>query len=45
MQDEEESIMVSDWPVFKEELDFKAEENEVEIIKMQSAISVTCGPI
>ena len=33
MQDEEESIMVSDWPVFKEELDFKAEENEVEIIK------------
>lgn len=33
MQEEEESIMVSDWPVFKEELDFKAEENEVEIIK------------
>ena len=33
MQDEEESIMVSDWPVFKEELDFKAEENEVETIK------------
>ena len=33
MQDEEESIMVSDWPVFKEEYDFKAEENEVEIIK------------
>ena len=33
MQDEEESIMVSDWPVFKEELDFKAEENEVEVIK------------
>ena len=33
MQDEEESIMVSDWPVFKEELDFKTEENEVETIK------------
>ncbi len=33
MQDEEESIMVSDWPAFKEEFDFKAEENEVEIIK------------
>ena len=33
MQDKEESIMVSDWPVFKEEYDFKAEENEVEIIK------------
>ena len=33
MQDEEESIMVSDWPVFKEEFNFKAEENEVEVIK------------
>ena len=33
MQEEEESIMISDWPVFKEEYDFKAEENEVEIIK------------
>ena len=33
MQDEEESIMVSDWPVFKEELDFAAEEKEVEVIK------------
>ena len=33
MQDEEESIMVSEWPVFKEELDFRAEENEVEVIK------------
>ena len=25
--------MVSDWPVFEEAFDFKAEENEVEIIK------------
>ena len=33
MQDEEESIMVSEWPVFEEELDFRAEENEVEVIK------------
>ena len=33
LQDEEESIMVSDWPVFEEEFDFKAEENEVEMIK------------
>ena len=33
LQDEEESIMVSDWPVFEEAFDFKAEENEVEIIK------------
>ena len=33
LQDEEESIMVSDWPVFEEAFDFTAEENEVEIIK------------
>ena len=33
LQDEAESIMVSDWPVFEEAFDFKAEENEVEIIK------------
>ena len=33
LQDKEESIMVSDWPVFEEAFDFKAEENEVEIIK------------
>ena len=33
LQDEEESIMVSDWPVFEEEFNFKAEENEVEMIK------------
>ena len=33
LQDEEESIMVSDWPVSEEAFDFKAEENEVEIIK------------
>ncbi|MDD7114352.1 MAG: valine--tRNA ligase [Lachnospiraceae bacterium] len=34
MQDEEESIMVSDWPVFKEEFNFKEEEMEVEAIKI-----------
>ena len=33
LQDKEESIMVSDWPVFEEAFDFKSEENEVEIIK------------
>ena len=33
LRDEEESIMVSDWPVFEEAFDFKAEENEVEVIK------------
>lgn len=33
MQQEEESIMVSDWPVFKEEFNFKSEEQEVEAIK------------
>ena len=33
LQDEEESTMVSEWPVFEEEFDFKAEENEVEMIK------------
>ena len=33
LQDEEESIMVSEWPVFEEEFDFKSEENEVEMIK------------
>ena len=33
MQDEEDSIMVSEWPVFKEEYNFKAEEEEVEAIK------------
>ncbi|MDO5145869.1 MAG: valine--tRNA ligase [Eubacteriales bacterium] len=33
MQEEEESIMVSRWPEFKEEFNFKAEEHEVETIK------------
>ena len=33
MQDEEESIMISDWPVYKEEYNFRSEEQEVEIIK------------
>ena len=33
LQDEEESIMISEWPVFKEEYNFKAEENAIETIK------------
>lgn len=33
IQDKEESIMVSDWPGFKEEWNFAAEESEIELIK------------
>ncbi len=33
LQDEEESIMVSEWPVYAEEKNFPAEENSVEVIK------------
>ena len=33
LQDEEESIMVSQWPVYKEEWNFDTEENAVETIK------------
>ena len=33
LQDEEESIMVSAWPVFRAEWDFKQEENEISLIK------------
>ncbi len=33
VQDEEETIMRSDWPVFKEEYDFEEEEKHIEIIK------------
>jgi len=33
LQDEEESIMVSRWPEFREDYDFKGEESEVEVIK------------
>jgi valyl-tRNA synthetase len=33
LQDEEESIMVSQWPVYKEELHFAAEEQSIETIK------------
>ena len=33
LQDEEASIMVSDWPVFKEEWNFDADENAVDRIK------------
>ncbi len=33
LQDEEESIMISDWPVYKEEYNFPVEENTIETIK------------
>ncbi|MDD5950204.1 MAG: valine--tRNA ligase [Lachnospiraceae bacterium] len=33
LQDEEESIMVSDWPVYKEEWNFEKEEQDVELMK------------
>ncbi|MBR2213982.1 MAG: valine--tRNA ligase [Eubacterium sp.] len=33
LQDKEESIMVSDWPVFTDEFDFEEEEAAVELIK------------
>ena len=33
IQDEEESIMISDWPVYKEEWSFKQDENAVDTIK------------
>ena len=33
LQDEEESIMISSWPEFKEEWDFEADENAVDAIK------------
>ncbi|GKX27999.1 valine--tRNA ligase [Vallitalea longa] len=33
IQDKEESIMVSDWPEYKEEYNFQTEETEIELIK------------
>lgn len=33
LQDKEDSIMISEWPVFKEELNFAGDEEAVEIIK------------
>jgi len=33
VQDREESIMISDWPVWKEEYNFPAEEEAIEMIK------------
>ncbi|WP_034443642.1 valine--tRNA ligase [Butyrivibrio sp. AE2032] len=33
LQDEEESIMISDWPVYKEEWNFAADEKAIETIK------------
>ncbi len=33
MQDEEESIMISDWPVYKEEWNFASDEKSIETIK------------
>lgn len=33
LQEEEESIMISDWPVYKEELEFLDEQSKIELIK------------
>ncbi|MBE5826844.1 MAG: valine--tRNA ligase [Butyrivibrio sp.] len=33
LQDEEESIMISDWPVYKDEWDFEEDEKAIETIK------------
>ncbi len=33
IQDEEESIMISDWPVWSDEDDFAKEENDIEVLK------------
>ncbi|MFP4698651.1 MAG: valine--tRNA ligase [Eubacteriales bacterium] len=33
VQDKEESIMISSWPTFKKEWDFKEDEQEIEIVK------------
>ncbi|MBO5565558.1 MAG: valine--tRNA ligase [Lachnospiraceae bacterium] len=33
VQEEEESIMISDWPLFREDLDFPQEEKEIALIK------------
>ena len=33
LQEDEESIMISDWPVYKEEWNFASEENSIETIK------------
>ncbi len=33
MQDEEESIMISDWPVYKDEWNFESDEKAIETIK------------
>ncbi|MDC7294363.1 valine--tRNA ligase [Butyrivibrio sp. DSM 10294] len=33
MQDEEESIMISEWPVYKDEWNFEADEKSIETIK------------
>ncbi len=33
LQDDEESIMISEWPVYKEEYNFPVEENAIETIK------------
>ena len=33
IQSEEESIMISDWPVFKDEWNFKTNEEEIDLIK------------
>lgn len=33
IQEQEESIMISEWPIFKEEWHFRADEEEIELIK------------
>ena len=45
IQDEEESIMISDWPVYKEEWSFKQDENAVDTIKLRFVQSVICVPV
>lgn len=45
IQDEEESIMISDWPVYKEEWSFKQDENAVDTIKVRFVRSVICVPV
>ena len=43
LQDDEPSIMISSWPVYKEEWNFADDEHAVEVIKRGlSARSVMC---
>ena len=38
IQDEEESIMISSWPVYTEDNNYSQDENAIETIRQQSAI-------